>query len=48
VRNGLGNGPEDEADAHPGLEEHREPREAAEFGFFVRLAKPYLAVAGKG
>jgi hypothetical protein len=30
------------------MEEHRKPREAAEFGFFVRLAKPYLAVAGKG
>jgi hypothetical protein len=48
VRDGLGDGPENQADAHPSLEEHREPREAAELGSVVRLAEPDLAVAGKG
>src|SRR3712207_3736277 len=48
VENGLGNTPEDEADAHPRLEEHGEPSEVAELGFVVRGAELDLAVAGKG
>jgi len=48
VREGLGDGPEDQADAHTGLKQHREPREVAELGPVVELAKPDLAVAGQG
>src|SRR5919112_58160 len=44
----LGDAPEHEADAHPSLEEHREPREVAELGFVARLAELDLAVAGEG
>ncbi len=39
MREGLGHAPEDEADPHPGLEEHGEPREVAKLGFVVRLTK---------
>jgi hypothetical protein len=48
VREGLGDSPEDQADAHAGLEQHREPREVAELWPVLGLAKPDLAVAGQG
>jgi hypothetical protein len=35
----MGDAPENEADAHPSLEEHREPREVAELGFVVRSSR---------
>jgi len=47
VRQRLGDAEEHQADAHAGTEHHRDPRDAAELGFFVVAAERDIAVAAQ-